>query len=118
MLITHKISWDKLSRNPNAIKLLEENQDKIDWEYLSGNLKAIHLLEQNPNLICWYKLSTNPNAIHLLEQNWGKINWIKLIFRHAYLYHHFHPKEIYELNLRKTFFLWKYLYPKENHKHI
>jgi hypothetical protein len=27
-----------LSRNPNAIPLLEKNQDKISWQLLSGNL--------------------------------------------------------------------------------
>ncbi len=26
-----KIDWSSISLNPNAIKLLKENQDKIDW---------------------------------------------------------------------------------------
>jgi hypothetical protein len=37
-----------LSGNPNAIHLLEKNQDKIDWRVLSRNPNAIHLLEKNP----------------------------------------------------------------------
>ena len=34
-----------ISRNPNAIHLLEQNMDKIDWKFLSENPNAIHLLE-------------------------------------------------------------------------
>ena len=37
----NKISWDLLSSNPNAIDLLERNQDKINWDYLSLNQNAI-----------------------------------------------------------------------------
>ena len=31
------LSWYNLSLNPNAIKLLKENQDKIEWIYFSLN---------------------------------------------------------------------------------
>ena len=31
------IDWYELSRNPNAIHLLEENQDKIEWNQISRN---------------------------------------------------------------------------------
>jgi len=34
-----KLNWDYLSRNPNALHLLEQNQDKIKWDLLS----KIHL---------------------------------------------------------------------------
>jgi exonuclease V gamma subunit len=68
-------NWDMLSRNPNAIHLLEQNPEKINWEYLSGNPNAIHLLEQNPDKINWHILSMNPNAIPLLEKNIGNIDW-------------------------------------------
>ena len=27
-----KLDWECLSRNPNAIHLLEKNLDKVDWE--------------------------------------------------------------------------------------
>ena len=75
-----KIDWKYLSRNTNAIHLLEKNQDKIDWYYLSSNPNAIHLLEQNQDKIDWYFLSSNPNAIHLLEKNQDKIYWSSLSF--------------------------------------
>ena len=31
------IDWYMLSKNPNAIHLLEQNIDKIDWDNLSEN---------------------------------------------------------------------------------
>ena len=34
---TYKINWDNLSENPNALHLLEQNQDKICWNYLYQN---------------------------------------------------------------------------------
>ena len=70
-----KIDWEWLSRNPNAIHLLEQNLDKIDWDVLSENPNAIHLLEQNFDKVDWGDLSDNPNAIHLLEQNLDKVHW-------------------------------------------
>ena len=33
----NKISWQRLSANPNAIDLLEDNKTKIDWDALSTN---------------------------------------------------------------------------------
>jgi len=42
-----KLDWVKLSANPNAIHVLEQNLDKIDWDMLSRNPNAIHLLEKN-----------------------------------------------------------------------
>jgi hypothetical protein len=49
--------------NPNAISLLEKNQDKISWYHLSENPNAMSLLEKNQDKIDWYHLSKNPNAI-------------------------------------------------------
>ena len=70
-----KINWVNLCQNsnPNAMHLLEQNQDKINWKILSENPNAIHLLEQNQDKINWKILSENPNAMHLLEQNQDKI---------------------------------------------
>ena len=48
--------------------------EKLDWGNLSRNPNAISLLEEFPDKICWFWLSRNPNAIHLLEQNPIKIN--------------------------------------------
>ena len=41
-----KIDWCELTRNPNAIDLLEKNPEEINWDYLSLNPNAIHLLEK------------------------------------------------------------------------
>ena len=73
-----KIDWKELSKNPNAIYLLEKNIDKVDWYYLSQNSNAIYLLEQNQDKIDWNGLSINTNAINLLEKNQDKINWMLL----------------------------------------
>jgi len=66
------LNWKLLSKNPNAIKILEENRDKINWISLNSN--AIELLEKNFNKIKWSSLSKNPNALHLLEKNQIKID--------------------------------------------
>jgi len=57
-IILSKLNWYILSKNPNAINLLQKNKRKIYWSFLSDN--------------------PNPNAIHLLEQNIDKIDWIFL----------------------------------------
>ena len=66
-----KIDWYCLSRNPNAIDLLEKELEdnpeskKIDWDHLSRNPNAIHILEKelkdnpNSNKIHWGNLSLN-----------------------------------------------------------
>ena len=56
-----KLDWDSLSRNPNAIYILEKNLDKVDWHWLSENPNAIHILENNLDKVNWYWLSYNPN---------------------------------------------------------
>jgi len=73
-----KIDWYRLSRNPNAIHLLEKHPDKINWYYLSNNPNAIHLLEKNIDKINWSCLSSNPNSIHILEKNIDKIDWFEI----------------------------------------
>ena len=74
----NKLHWDGLSRNPNAISLLEENLDELYDENcfrnLSENPNAISLLEKNPDIICWAWLSSNSNAIPLLEKNLNKLH--------------------------------------------
>jgi len=32
-----RVNWDTLSYNPNAIHLLEQNQDKINWYAIFAN---------------------------------------------------------------------------------
>ena len=36
-MFPYKINWQSLSKNPNAIHLLEKNIEFIDWENLSSN---------------------------------------------------------------------------------
>jgi hypothetical protein len=70
-----KLDWFWLSRNPNAIDLLENNLNEVDWDALSSNPNAIHILENNLDKVDWDLLCYNPNAIHLLKNNQDKINW-------------------------------------------
>ena len=56
-----KLDWDALSRNPNAIHILENNLDKVHWHWLSTNPNAIHILEKNLDKVDWRMLSYNPN---------------------------------------------------------
>jgi hypothetical protein len=58
---TDKVDWYQLSRNPNAIHLLEKNLDKVNWSQLSANPNAIHILEKNLDKVHWGFLSQNPN---------------------------------------------------------
>ena len=72
---SQKIYWNYLSRNPNAIPILEKelknnpNSLKIDWNYLSRNPNAIHLLEKkfkdDPTGINWHALSANEGRYEL-----------------------------------------------------
>ena len=64
-MLLNKIDWDTLSKNPNAIHLLEQNMDKIFWHRLSLNPNAIHLLEKNINKIDWCNFSTNINIFEI-----------------------------------------------------
>ncbi len=55
-----------LSENPNAIHLIEKNQDKkIDWRVLSYNPGAIEFLKANQNNIHWNEFSQNPAIFQL-----------------------------------------------------
>ena len=40
-----KLDWDLLSKNPNAIELLEANPDKINWYYLSKKSKCYSFIK-------------------------------------------------------------------------
>ena len=77
-----KLNWSMLSRNPNAIHILEKNLDKVDWETLSRNPNAIPILEKNLDKVD-YCLCFNciPNAIQILEKNLDKcseVSWVIL----------------------------------------
>ena len=97
-----------LSSNPNAIHLLEANQNKINWMGLSMNPNAIHLLEENQDKIIWLYLSCNPNAIHLLEANQNKIIWTSIalnpsIFQWDYTFYR-ERMDVHREELMKTVF--------------
>jgi hypothetical protein len=67
-----KVDWMSLSRNPNAIHILEKNLDKVDWVSLSRNPNAIHnqkkrnyksILKRNYNPILKRNFTTNSSGL-------------------------------------------------------
>ena len=60
-----KLNWFYLSKNPNALHLLEKNLKKIDWDWLSQNPNAIQMLTANPDKIDWYFISENPSIFEI-----------------------------------------------------
>ena len=66
-ILKENLIFDTLSKNPNAIDLLKNNETKLYWPYISMNPNAIEILKKNTNKIDWKILSGNPNAIELLE---------------------------------------------------
>ena len=77
VITSGKLSFDKLSRNPNAIDFLKKYPEYINYDELSKNINpdAIELLHKNLKKINWSNLSLNPTAIELLRNN---IDWNKL----------------------------------------
>ena len=86
-----KIDWYLLSRNPNAIHLLEQNKDKIVWSHLSLNPNAIHLLEQNKDKIDWGWLSNNPS---IFEYDYVAMRNRINVFKEELVAKQFHPKNM------------------------
>ena len=87
-----RIDWFALSRNPDAIEILDANRDKIEWPDFSGNTspKAIQIIEENQADIAsrgyrrdantyWYTISANKStaAIKFISspENYHNIFW-------------------------------------------
>jgi len=75
----HKLYWELLSNNKNAIELLENNPNKIQFTFLSNNDNAGHIINKNLDKINWNLLTINPSVIELLENNQDKVtDWFYL----------------------------------------
>lgn len=63
--------WKCLSKNPNAIYLLEQNINKLNfrcWHYLSRNPNILPIVQQYSEMIKWdIVMSDNPNANILIK---------------------------------------------------
>ncbi len=83
-----KVDWETISRNPNAMPLIEEHLeqrlDRLDGLLLSGNpsvmtlLSKPHLLRLCEHKLSSYHLSENPNVIPFLETHMEYIIWFYL----------------------------------------
>ena len=76
--IQEEINWSKLSKNPNAIPILEKHKDKIDELSICLNPNAMHLIGEiiSPNWSVYSSLywsllccNTNPEAIAFVEKH-------------------------------------------------
>jgi hypothetical protein len=81
-----KIDWMELSKNKEAIPILEKNLDKLDPQYFSYNEKAVPILDaiikgtdlqlnKYKHLIDWIWLSMNKGAKDIIMNNLDKIDW-------------------------------------------
>ena len=48
-ILKENLIFDTLSKNPNAIDLLKNNETKLYWPYISMNPNAIEILKKNTN---------------------------------------------------------------------
>jgi hypothetical protein len=91
----YELDWHSLSKNPNAIHLLEKNIDKIDWDYLCLNPNAVYILEQNLDKIHWEYLSYNSNSIYLFAPlNYEKMKKNIQEFKKELIEYIFNPKRL------------------------
>ena len=49
--------------------------NKLDWVMLSKNYNAVALLENNLDMVNWRQASSNKNFVHILKDNLDKVNW-------------------------------------------
>ena len=78
--LAYKFNWREISKNPNAIPILEKYSNKIVWGYLCLNKNGISMLRQNLNKINWKNISKNKNALSLLYlcPNINLLDWSML----------------------------------------
>jgi hypothetical protein len=87
-----------LSTNPNALSLLEQNQDKIDWRKLSRNPNAISLLKENQDKIWWEYLSYNPNIMEIIcDLDYDTMKQTMQLFAEELTAYVFHPLRMNKL---------------------
>ena len=79
-----KINWDRLTRNPNAIHLLEKNLDKVNWCLLSQKPNAIYILEKNLDKVNWYWLSENPSIFEYDYEAMTERPFVEELMQHLY----------------------------------
>jgi hypothetical protein len=71
--------WSQMaeSHNPAVLAFLEKHPEYIDWNWLSGNEcdEAIRMLQNNQDKIVWWICSSNASALEILKNNRDKIDW-------------------------------------------
>lgn len=75
--IIDMLYWDYLSEKPNAIHLLEKYPHKINWETIAYNSNALHLIKNNIDKLTksgWEILAASPFAREFLKKYPTKVN--------------------------------------------
>ena len=93
----NKLNWYALSEslNPNVISLLEKYPEKISWFWLSKNPNAMHILEKNQQKLdrsSWSFISDNPSMFEIDYKT--MTNLMVDNFREDLMKAVFHPKRI------------------------
>ena len=86
-----KLNWQWLSKNPNAIHILEQNMYEVNWCCLSTNPNAIDILELNPDKISWFSLSRNPS---IFELDYKGLKERCSVYKEELICKAFHPSRI------------------------
>ena len=95
-----KISWDRLSTNPNAIDLLKKYPQFINWDLLTINENASDIIQDNIDKINWYWISENPV---IFEIDYYTLNTYIEPYKEELMQKIFHPNKVW-------YFLEKYKY--------
>ena len=69
------------------------DEDKINWRWLSVNPNAIHLLEANQDKICWITLFENTN---IFTYDYEKMKENCNIFKQELIAYVFHPSRLFK----------------------
>jgi hypothetical protein len=84
----HTLNWYNLSRQPDAIPLLERNLDRVRWDQSHASPKMLPFLRKHPEHIEWYILSCFPHSMKFVEESVKKnlgilphLNWRHLSSR-------------------------------------
>ena len=114
-----KLNLINLSKNENAVQILEKNASRICWSiWLYMNPNTVHIVEQHLKVltdinclddIYWDELSANPNAVHIMAKYFDRIDWTALSGNENAIY-------ILEKNLDKV--NWEVLSKKRNQIYI
>ncbi len=73
-----QVDWKELSKNPNAVHILERHSSQINWAELCKNPNGLPILNKYKHLIDWRELCKCPDAVPFLQENLDQVDWFHL----------------------------------------